>query len=97
MKKKRIKNSPYRRLFECMKPYRVKLIAAVIILLIAVISYSCAPLFMGYATNALTDIFTGASTYKEGHPFLKFLLLTKAVFICIIFILTAFLTLLLHL
>ena len=72
-------------------------VAAVIILLIAVISYSCAPLFMGYATNALTDIFTGASTYKEGHPFLKFLLLTKAVFICIIFILTAFLTLLLHL
>ncbi len=59
--KKKATSSPkvYKRLFSYMKPYRGRLILAIIFVLLATVSYSLAPFFMGTSTNALSAIFTG--------------------------------------
>ena len=65
----------YKRLFSYTKPYRGRFVFAVLFVLLATISYSLAPLFMGNATNALADIFMGANKGVAGETFLKFLAL----------------------
>ncbi len=59
--KKQASSSPkvYKRLFSYMKPYRGRLIFAIIFVLMATVAYSLAPFFMGTSTNALRDIFMG--------------------------------------
>ncbi|MBE6823765.1 MAG: ABC transporter ATP-binding protein [Ruminococcaceae bacterium] len=66
------RNGAYKRLFACMKPYRFKLILAIIVVFISTFAYAAAPLLMGNATNALSELLMG----KEGDgSFLKFLLM----------------------
>ncbi len=74
-KKSSVNTSSYKKLFACMKPYRGRLIIAIIVLFLAVLCYSSAPLFMGLTTNALSDIFQSGKPCGDGHPFLKFLFL----------------------
>ncbi len=65
------RNGAYKRLFACMKPYRFKLILAIIVVLLSTFAYAAAPLLMGNATNALAKLLMG----EEGDgTFLKFLL-----------------------
>lgn len=63
----------YRRLFAYMKPYRGRLITAVVLVLLATAAYSLAPLFMGFATNALADVFTNGRTDENIARFLLML------------------------
>lgn len=67
------KKGAYRRLFSYMKPYRVRLIIAVVLILLATAAYSLAPLFMGFATNSLADIFTSGRTDENVARFLRML------------------------
>ncbi len=55
-------NSAYKRLFSNMKPYKGKLIVAVIVIVLSCIAYASAPLLMGFSTNALTKLFDGGET-----------------------------------
>lgn len=71
-KKPSNQNSSYKRLFSCMKPYKAKLIIAIIVVLLSTIAYALAPLLMGNATDALSKLLAGGE--KKGD-FLKFLLL----------------------
>ncbi len=63
----------YRRLFSYMKPYRGRLIIAVVLVLLATAAYSLAPLFMGFATNTLADIFTNGRSDENVARFLLML------------------------
>ncbi|MBQ8057721.1 MAG: ABC transporter ATP-binding protein [Ruminococcus sp.] len=65
-------NSPYKRLLGCMKPYKAKLVIAVIVILLSTIAYALAPLLMGNATDALAKLLTGG---EQNGEFLKFLAL----------------------
>ncbi len=66
------RNGAYKRLFACMKPYRFKLIIAIVVVLLSTLSYAAAPLLMGNATNALAQLLMG----EEGDgSFIRFLLL----------------------
>ena len=73
--KKRVptQKGAYRRLFSYMKPYRTRLIIAVVLVLLATSAYSLAPLFMGFATNTLADIFTSGRTDENVARFLLML------------------------
>ena len=63
MKKKRTtQKGAYKRLFSYMKKYKGRLFLAVAFVLLATFAYSLAPLFMGFATNALAEIFTQGKT-----------------------------------
>ncbi len=66
------KNNAYKRLFACMKPYKAKLIIAIIVILLSTIAYSLAPLLMGNATDALAKLLTGGDQNGE---FIKFLIM----------------------
>lgn len=68
-------NGAYKRLFSCIKPYRVRLIFAVVFILFSTIAYSLAPLFMGCATNSLAEIFTNGNFGEAAKSFLTFLIL----------------------
>lgn len=68
-------NEAYKRLFSCIKPYRVRLIFAVVFILFSTIAYSLAPLFMGCATNSLAEIFTNGNFGEAAKSFLTFLIL----------------------
>ncbi len=71
-KKPSTRNGAYKRLFAQMKPYKGKLVVAIIVILLSTLAYAAAPLLMGNATNALAEILMG----KEGDgTFLKFLCL----------------------
>ncbi len=72
-KKSSKKLGPYRRLFTFIKPYRVRLIIAILFVLFATVSFSLAPYFMGCATNALADVFTNGIGSGSGIEFLSFL------------------------
>ncbi len=76
MRKKRTpsQKGAYGRLFAYMKPYRGRLIFAVILVLLATAAYSLAPLFLGHATNALADVFTQGRTDANIARFLIMLL-----------------------
>lgn len=63
----------YKRLLSYTKPYRVQLVIAIIFVLLATLAYALAPLFMGYATNALADIFVNGRTDETVKNFLMFL------------------------
>lgn len=68
----------YKRLFSYMKPYRVKLVFAIIFVLLSCAFYALAPLFMGFSTNALTEIFTNGTSPEFVKKFLFFLILMGA-------------------
>lgn len=65
-------NSSYKRLFSCMKPYKAKLVIAIIVILLSTIAYALAPLLMGNATDALAKLLVGG---EQNGEFLKFLAL----------------------
>lgn len=65
-------NSSYKRLFACMKPYKAKLVIAIIVVLLATVAYALAPLLMGRATDALSKLLIGG---EQNGQFLKFLAL----------------------
>lgn len=67
-------NGAYKRLFSCIKPYRGRLIFAVVFILFSTIAYSLAPLFMGCATNSLAEIFTNGNFGEAAKSFLTFLI-----------------------
>lgn len=71
-KKPSNKNGSYKRLFACMKPYKAKLVIAIIVILLATLAYALAPLLMGSATDALSKLLTGG---EQNGEFLKFLAL----------------------
>lgn len=76
MKKKHTsQKGAYKRLFSYMKPYKVSLIIAIILILLATLAYSLAPLFLGLATNALAEIFTSEKTEELINKFLMLLAL----------------------
>lgn len=66
------RNGSYKRLFECMKPYKAKLIIAIVVILLASIAYASAPLLMGNATDSLAKLLVGG---EMDGKFLKFLAL----------------------
>ncbi len=74
-KKSSTQKGTYKRLFSYMKPYRGKLILAVILIMFANIAYALAPLFMGNATNFLALVLENGRAAKAGADFLMFLAL----------------------
>ncbi|MBQ7133248.1 MAG: ABC transporter ATP-binding protein [Ruminococcus sp.] len=72
IKKPSNKNSSYKRLFACMKPYKAKLIIAIIVILLSTIAYALAPLLMGNATDALAKLLVGG---EQNGEFIKFLIM----------------------
>ena len=69
---KKKNNNSYKRLFSCMKPYKGRLIIAIIVIMLSTIAYASAPLLMGHATDALAKLFTGGDQNGE---FIKFLIM----------------------
>lgn len=83
MKKKQKSSSrsgAYKRLFSYMKPYRVRLVFAVIFVLFSTLVFSLAPLFLGCATNSLADIFTQGNKGEQGRSFIVFLVLMASAY-----------------
>ncbi|MBQ2687873.1 MAG: ABC transporter ATP-binding protein [Clostridia bacterium] len=74
-KKSSTQKGTYKRLFSYMKPYRGRLILAVILIMLANIAYALAPLFMGNATNFLSEILQNGRTAQAGADFIMFLIL----------------------
>ncbi len=74
-KKSSTQKGTYKRLFSYMKPYRGKLILAVILIMLSNIAYALAPLFMGNATNFLALVLENGRAAKAGADFLMFLAL----------------------
>ncbi len=66
------KNNSYKRLFGCMKPYRGRLVIAIIVILLSTIAYALAPLLMGSATDALAKLLVGG---EQNGEFIKFLIM----------------------
>lgn len=75
IKKSSGKNGAYKRLFSYIKPYRTRLIFAIIFVLLSTIAYSLAPLFLGCATNSLAEIFTNGNIGEAAKSFIMFLAL----------------------
>ncbi len=71
----------YKRLFSYMKPYRAKLVFAIIFILFSTVAFSLAPLFMGFATNALAEVFTEGNIGEAGKKFLICLALMGAAYL----------------
>lgn len=74
-KKSSNQKGTYKRLFSYMKPYRGKLILAIVLIMAANLSYAMAPLFMGNATNALALILENGRSAEALTDFFKFLIL----------------------
>lgn len=70
----------YKRLFSYMKPYKGKLILAVVLIMVANLSYAMAPLFMGNATNALAVILESGRSAEALTDFFKFLIFMGAAY-----------------
>lgn len=70
----------YKRLFSYMKPYKGKLILAVVLIMVANLSYAMAPLFMGNATNALAVILESGRSAEALADFFKFLIFMGAAY-----------------
>lgn len=80
IKKTSTQKGTYKRLFSYMKPYRGKLILAVILIMLANIAYALAPLFMGNATNFLALVLENGRAAQAGMDFIKFLVLMGAAY-----------------
>ena len=66
--------SPYKRLFTYMKPYRGRLFTAIFFIFLAAVANSLAPLFMGFCTNQMAIIFEQNNYHSEaGQYFLTLL------------------------
>lgn len=71
----------YKRLFSYMKAYKGRLFAAIALVLLATAAYSLAPLFLGFATNTLAEVFTQGRTDERIGRFLMFLALMGGAYI----------------
>ncbi len=81
-KKKRVtQKGSYKRLFSYVKRYKVRLFLAILFVVLATVFYSLAPLFMGQATNSLSEIFSGGNVPELFRQFLKFLLLMLSAYL----------------
>lgn len=68
--------SPYKRLFAYMKPYRGRLFSAIFFIFVAAVANSLAPLFMGFCTNQMAIIFEQNNYHSEaGQHFIVLLCL----------------------
>lgn len=79
-KKSSKRKGTYKRLFSYMKPYKGKLILAIVLIMVANLSYAMAPLFMGNATNALAVILESGKSAQALTDFLMFLILMGAAY-----------------
>jgi len=68
----------YRRLFSYMKPYKWRLILAVLLIFLGVASMALAPMFLGLAIEELTPILKGDFNAEFVKPFIIFLILMVA-------------------
>lgn len=79
MSKKKVtskKSGSYKRLFSYMKPYKGRLIIAILAVLLATLAYSLAPFLMGCATNSLALILSGEGNIRDAaYDFFRFLIL----------------------
>lgn len=81
MKKKNTsQKGTYKRLFSYMKPYKISLIIVIILMILATLTYSLAPLFLGFATNTLAEIFTSGKTEGLITKFLMLLALMSGAY-----------------
>lgn len=69
------KKGAYKRLFSYMKPYKGRLIFAVLLIFVANIAFAAAPLLMGNATNALALLLEDGKNPEALRSFFKFLIL----------------------
>lgn len=69
------KNNSYKRLFALMKPYKGRLIVAILLVLLSDVAYAMAPLLMGNATNSLAVILQGGDVKQDAKTFFTFLIL----------------------
>lgn len=74
-KKSSKKSGAYKRLFSYMKPYKGRLILAVLLILLANFAYALAPLFMGNATNFLAEILENGRNAEMLAGFITFIAL----------------------
>ncbi|MBR2714626.1 MAG: ABC transporter ATP-binding protein [Ruminococcus sp.] len=63
----------YKRLFSLMKPYKGRVIFAIVMILLSDIAYALAPFMMGNATNSLAEILKGGDIKQDAKTFLVFL------------------------
>ncbi len=80
IKKSSKRNGTYKRLFSYMKPYKGRLILAVVLIMLANLAYALAPLFMGNATNFLAYILENGRSAEALSDFLMFLILMGAAY-----------------
>lgn len=64
----------YKRLFSLMKPYKGRLIFAVVLIFLSDVAYALAPFMMGNATNSLAAILAGGDVKDDAKTFFMFLL-----------------------
>ncbi|MDO5124331.1 MAG: ABC transporter ATP-binding protein [Eubacteriales bacterium] len=70
----------YKRLFSYMKPYRGRLIIAIILIFVANIAFASAPLLMGNATNSLALLLEGGKNPEALESFFMFLIMMIAAY-----------------
>ncbi len=80
-KKTSKRSGAYKRLFGYMRPYRARLVFAIIFVLFSTAAFSLAPLFMGFATNALAAIFTGNGDGNAAKNFIFCLFLMGSAYV----------------
>lgn len=77
--KKNVKTSAdkgaYKRLFSYMKPYRGRLVLAILMILASNIAFASAPLLMGNATNSLALLLEGGKNAEALQSFFTFLIM----------------------
>lgn len=74
------KKGAYKRLFSYMKPYRGRLILAILLIFVANIAFASAPLLMGNATNSLALLLEGGKTPEALGSFFTFLIMMIAAY-----------------
>lgn len=74
------KKGAYKRLFSYMKPYRGRLILAILLIFVANIAFASAPLLMGNATNSLALLLEGGKTPEALASFFTFLIMMIAAY-----------------
>ena len=74
------KKGAYKRLFSYMKPYRGRLIIAILLIFVANIAFASAPLLMGNATNSLALLLEGGKNPEALGSFFTFLIMMIAAY-----------------
>ena len=74
------KKGAYKRLFSYMKPYKGRLIIAILLIFTANIAFASAPLLMGNATNSLALLLEGGKNDEALQSFFTFLIMMIAAY-----------------